>query len=144
MATPAQIANDLEEHGKALKGRGMDMLCRSLMRGADTIRQLMDQVTVKETEVSQQRIRSSTLVREIADLARKQKPEGEELLKRAVGILVVEGCVCAELLQRELGVDADTASNLIQEMHFRQISTLIRSYGKVMPLGAMHKAEATA
>lgn len=41
MATPAQIANDLDAHAQLLRGTGHDTLVKSLRRGAKTLRTLI-------------------------------------------------------------------------------------------------------
>lgn len=108
MATPAQIANDLEEHGKALKGRGQDMLCRSLMRGAATIRQLMDQVTVKETEATVQKLRADMSFQEnsaiathwIASALSIEYGEAATLLRESGGLQTKDPVGVAALIER--------------------------------------------
>lgn len=143
MATPAQIANDLEEHGKALKGRGMDMLCRSLMRGADTIRQLMDQVTVKETEATVQQLRAEVLSRAEQDTIKKNEA-ADDLYQRAVGLMVVKGIVSTSFLQRELQIGYNAAARLIERAEGDGIAAKPNAVGKRELLACPHKAKATA
>lgn len=143
MATPAQIANDLEEHGKALKGRGMDMLCRSLMRGAATIRQLMDQVTVKETEATVQQLRAEVLSRAEQDTIQKNEM-ADDLYHRAIGILVLSGRVSTSYLQRELQIGYNAAARLVERAEADGIAAKPNAVGKRELLACPQKAEATA
>lgn len=143
MATPAQIANDLEEHAKALKGRGQDILCRSLLRGANTIRELMDQVTVKETEATVQKLRSEVLSRAEQDRVRKNEI-APGLYQRAVGIMVLSNRVSTSYLQRELGIGYNAAARLVERAEADGISALPNEVGKRELLAKPQRPEVDA
>lgn len=117
MATPAQIANDLEEHGKALNGRGHDMLCRSLARGAKMVRQLLDTITQRETEISALRIRAIVMERDMRALEQKQDGQSlrEVLYQRAVGHIVLSQRFSVTSVQQALGLKRESAVKLLEQ-----------------------------
>ncbi|MEE3071749.1 MAG: DNA translocase FtsK [Pseudomonadota bacterium] len=143
MATPAQIANDLEEHGKALNGRGHDMLCRSLARGANTIRELMDQITVKETEATVHKLRSEVLSRAEQDRVRKNEV-APDLYQRAVGLMVLSNRVSTSFIQRELGIDYNAAARLVERAEDDGIAAQPNEVGKRELLAKPQRPEVDA